>query len=230
MNNKAKTTIQMTSAVLVVAALVVTVGMTSVLATHVSGVEDYEWHIWSRDAGDGHRNYLNCSGNDCDLKIKTLSGGIQIHSQTTINAEVNAVESHFDSLGKNMSIDRVSSASSYITEANLPPGTAGKAEYDLHCTSYWWWWCDSEDSHFERMIVKINNNPNEFKFMLEEDASADPLEYDIRKTLGHELFHAMGIDHNPSSNSIVYYQYVFGANNGYTATTTDRNDLESRYP
>ena len=229
MNNELTTKKTVLTA-LAIFALVTTFGTTSVLATHVSGVQDYEWHIWSRDAGDNHRSYLNCSGNNCDLKIKTLSGGIQTHNQVTINSEVDAIENHFDSLGKKMSIDRVPSASSYITQANLPPTTTGKSEYDLHCTNPVWWWCDGEYSHFERMIVKINNNPAEVKFMLAESASADPPEYDIRKTLGHELFHAMGIDHNSSSNSTVYYQYVFGTSNGYTATTTDRNDLGNRYP
>lgn len=32
----------------------------------------------------------------------------------------------------------------------------------------------------------------------------------------------MGIDHNSASNSIVYYNYVFGSTNGYAATTTDK--------
>ena len=118
----------------------------------------------------------------------------------------------------------------YITKYNLPSGVTGKTEYELHCTDSGWWWCNSEDSHFEKMIVKINDNSAGVKFRLAEDASAEPKEYDVRKTLGHELFHAMGIGHNSSSNSTVYYTYVFGAGNGYTATTTDRDDLGGRYP
>ena len=201
MKNITKTT-QVTYAILLTFALITTFGTTSVLATHVSNVQDYEWHIWSRDVGDNHRNYLNCSGNNCDLKIKTMSGGIQIHNQATINSEVDAIENHFDSLDKNMSIDRVSSANSYIIGASLPSETTGKTEYDLHCTDPGWWWCNSEDSHFVRMIVKINNNPTEFKFMLEENESADPQEYDIRKTLSHELFPCHG--HRPQLVKLQY--------------------------
>lgn len=224
-----------TTIILTAIALVAVTGTTSAFATHVSNVEDYEWHIWSRTTGDGHRGYLNCGtgsqSDNCDLKIQTTSRSIQEHSQSVINDEVDAIEGHFDSLGKKMSIDRVSYADSYITRYNLPSGVTGTSEYELHCTNpgWWWWQCNAEDSHFEKMVVKINDNPTEIKFKLQEDATANPQEYDIRKTLTHELFHAMGIDHNSSSSSIVYYTYVFGSN-GYTATTTDRNDLEARYP
>lgn len=216
-------------ALIAVFALATTIGTTSVFATHASGVVDYEWHIWSRTAGDGHTSYLNCNGDNCDLKVKVISG-VQTLTINQIKTEVGTVESHFDSLGKKMSIDKVTTANSYVTQYNLPTGTPGKAVYELHCTNPVWWWCNGEDMHFEKMIVQINNNAAEVKFKLAENQSANPKEHDVRKTLGHELFHAMGIDHNSASNSIVYYQYQFGATNGYAATTTDKNDLGSRYP
>ena len=216
-------------------AFVTTIGTTTtVFATHVWGVVEYEWHIWSRTSSDGHLSYLNCGtgsqSDNCDLKIKTLSGGIQIHSQSTINSEVDTVETDFDALGKKMSIDRVTTANSYITEYDLPFDTTGKTEYELHCTSWFFWWCNGEDYHFEKMIVKINDNTSETKFLLAEDEDASPQEFDVRKTLGHELFHAMGIDHNSSNDSIVNSYYIFGANNGYEANTTDQTDLGNRYP
>ena len=150
-------------------------------------------------------------------------------TQETINDEVDTIESHFDSLGKKMSIDRATYANSYITAYNLPVGTPGKAVYELHCTNSFWWWCTSEDMHFEKMIVQINNNAAEVKFSTYENPNTDPKIYDVRKTLSHELFHAMGIDHNSSSDSIVFYTYVFGPNNGYTANETGEDDLEGRH-
>ena len=218
-------------------ALVTTIGTTTpVFATHVWGVVDYEWHIWSRTSSDGHLSYLNCGSgsqsDNCDLKIKTTSD-VQGYSQTTLNGEVDDVETHFDSLGKKMSIDRTTSTNSVITEANLQDEENGYTDYDLHCTQYhwlWWWICDDWDAHFIKMTVKLNDNSNEVKFKLVEDEDASPQEFDVRKTLGHELFHAMGIDHNSGSDSIVYYQYVFGTNNGYEANTTDQTDLGNRYP
>ena len=128
--------------------LVMTIGTVApIFATHTQGVQDYEWHVWSRSSSDGHRNYLNCGSgsqsDNCDLKIKTLSGGIQIHSQSTINDEIDAVENHFDDLNKKMSIDRITTANSYVTEYNLPSTTTGKSEYELHCTNWhsiFWWW------------------------------------------------------------------------------------------
>lgn len=219
-----------TYAIIAAFALVTTIGTTSVFATHVSGVEDYEWHIWSRNSGDGHLSYLNCDAmNDyCELKIKTISG-IQAVAQSAINTEVDEVETHFDSLGKKMSIDRVTVADSVITEANLDVGVTGSAIYDLHCTNFFIV-CLGYDSHFEKMTVQLNDNSAEIKFLQYEDEMATPKVHDVRKTLGHELFHAMGVDHNPGSDSIVYYQYVFGSTNGYTATTQDINDLGARYP
>ena len=80
------------------------------------------------------------------------------------------------------------------------------------------------------MEVLLNDNPAEVKFKLAENENTNPKEYDVRKTLGHELFHAMGVDHNSSGDSIVYPYYTFGANNGYEANTTDEEDLEGRYP
>ena len=80
------------------------------------------------------------------------------------------------------------------------------------------------------MEVRINNNPAEVKFRTYENTDVDPQIHDIRKTLSHELFHAMGVDHNSASDSIVYYLYEFGASNGYAATAVDRDDLGSRYP
>ena len=131
-------------------AFVTTIGTTTpVFATHVWGVVEYEWHIWSRTSSDGHLSYLNCgtgSQSDyCELKIKTTSG-VQGISQTSINSEVDDVEDHFDSLGYKMSIDRVSSANSVIQEANLPIETPGKAVYDMHCTSIFLWWCNGWDA------------------------------------------------------------------------------------
>lgn len=197
---------------------------------HDRGVEDYEWHIWSRDPADGHLRHLNCdSANDyCALKIKTM-GSIQWIPQSQINREVDAVERHFDSLGKKMSIDRVSVADSYIGEYNLQMDTHGMTEYELHCTDSILFWCTGRDMHFEKMVVRINNSAGDVRFGLSENASAEPPIHDIRKTLGHELFHAMGIDHNPNSSSIVYYRYDFGPQ-GYEATSVDISDLESRYP
>ena len=124
-------------AIVAVFVLTTTIGTTSVFATHDRGVDDFEWHIWSRSADDGHLSYLNCDDkNDyCALKIKTM-GSIQGMSQTTINSEVDAVERHFDSLGKKMSIDRVTSANSYITAYDLRGDTPGETIYDLHCTSW----------------------------------------------------------------------------------------------
>ena len=215
-------------------AFVTTIGTTTpVFATHVWGVVEYEWHIWSRTSSDGHLSYLNCGtgsqSDNCDLKIKTTSG-VQGISQTSINSEVDDVEDHFDSLGYKMSIDRVSSANSVIREDNLPIETPGKSVYDMHCTSYFLWWCNGWDAHFIKMEVRLNNNPAEVKFKLAENENAYPKEFDVRKTLGHELFHAMGIDHNSSDDSIVFSHYTFGANNGYEANTTDQEDLEGRYP
>ena len=69
----------------------------------------------------------------------------------------------------------------------------------------------------------------EKKFSTYEYNTNSPI-YDIRKTLGHELFHAMGIDHDSSTDSIVYHQYVFGRDIGYEASTTDQNNLGDRYP
>ena len=84
--------------------------------------------------------------------------------------------------------------------------------------------------HFEKMIVQINNNAVEVNFSTYESPNTDPKTYDVRKTPSHELFHAMGIDHNSSNDSIVFYMHVFGPNNGYAANETDEDDLESRYP
>ena len=206
-------------------------GTASVLATHVHNIVDYEWHIWSRTSDDGHLGYLNCdSYNDhCALKIQT-SGQIQNISQHVINNKVDEIEAYFDGLKKKMSIDRVSSANSQIKAHDLPMNTPGKAEYELHCTNRFLVWCVGKDSHFEQMIIKINDSPSEIKFSTYEDPDVDPQIYDIKKTLSHELFHAMGIDHNSSSDSIVYYTYVFGPDTGYTATDVDTSDLERRYP
>ena len=220
---KNRTTVITTIAVFVISTVL---GSNQAFATHVNGVEDYEWHIWSRNTGDDHTGFLNCSEDDCDLKIKTISG-IQSHSQSTINGEVDTIETDFDNLGKNMSIDRVTTADSVITEKNLGTTIAGQALYDMHCTNFWLI-CWAYDSHFIKMTVNVNDNSNEFDFKLAEDEGND--EYDVRKTLGHELFHAMGIDHNSESDSIVYYQYIFGSTNGYEATTTDETDLGNRYP
>ena len=216
---------------LIAFALTPVINTTSIFATHSMGVADYEWHIWSRSSTDGHLGHLACDSNNdhCALKIKTI-GPIQSMSQSVVNDEVDAVEYHFDSLGKKMSIDRRTSADSYITAYNLPVGMTGKTVYELHCTNKGWRWCNSEDMHFEKMTIQINNNPSEVKFNTYENSNTNPKIYDVRKTLGHELFHAMGIDHNSASNSIVYYTYVFGANNGYVATTADKNDLGGRYP
>ncbi len=215
-----------------VSIIVCTVSMIDVFADHVENVKNYEWHIWSRSLGDGHTDYLNCDSNNdyCALKIRTM-GSIQSISQSQVNTEVDNIEMHFDALGKKMSIDRVSVADSYITGANLERRVMGTAIYDLHCTDPGWfgWWCNGKDNHFTKMTVKINDRANYVKFGLAENESADPPIYDIRKTLGHELFHAMGIDHNSSSDSIVFYLYEFGSD-GYTATMIDRDDLEARYP
>ena len=209
--------------------LVVVTGTASVFAYHESNIRDFEQHVWSKSPADGHLSHLACDlqNNYCALKIRTM-GGIQTHSQNAINAEVDTVEAHFDSLGKKMSIDRVASANSVIKAYNLDPRVHGYTDYELHCVSYFWWWCINNDSHFISAKVLINDNSDEVNFQLAENRANR--EYDIRKTLGHELFHAMGIDHNSSSDSIVYYQYVFGTNKGYTATTVDRNDLGNRYP
>ena len=114
--------------ILIAFVLTVTISITSVLATHDSGVVEYEWHMWGRDSKDGHLNYLNCDENNdyCALKIKT-TGPIQGMSQAIINDEVDTIEVYFDGLGKKMSIDRVTSANSYITAYNLPAGTPGEA-------------------------------------------------------------------------------------------------------
>jgi len=213
-------------AAIAVFAISTVLGSNQAFATHVSGVEDFEWHIWSRSAGDGHTGFLNCSGDNCDLKIQTISG-IQSHSQSTIDGEVDTIETDFDNLGKKMSIDRVTTADSVITQKNLSTTITGEALYDMHCTNFWII-CWANDSHFTKMTVSVNDNSSEFDFKLAEDEEED--EYDVRKTLGHELFHAMGVDHNANKDSIVYYQYVFGDTNGYEATTTDKTDLGNRYP
>lgn len=214
--------------------LVTIAGATSVFATHDRGVEDFEWHVWSRSIDDGHLGHLNCdSSNDyCALKIKT-TGSIQGLAQSVINDEVDSVEEHFDSLGKKMSIDRTLTADSVITASNLKYQESGRSDYDLHCTQYNWfffWICDKHDDHFVKMTVKLNDNVADVKFALLENKNADPKEFDIRKVLGHELYHAMGIDHNPASGSIVFYQYEFGDDLGYEATAADVADLEKRYP
>ncbi|BDQ31133.1 hypothetical protein NZNM25_01370 [Nitrosopumilus zosterae] len=97
------TTITVVFAILAVA-LTTTIGITPAFA-------DFQDYIWSRSAGDGHLGFLNCSGDNCDLKLKTTSG-VQIHSQSTINSEVDSVVTEFDSVGKKMSIDRVTTADS----------------------------------------------------------------------------------------------------------------------
>ena len=129
-----------------------------------------------------------------------------------------------------MSIDRETNADSHIKQSNLKSDYHGYTDYELHCTNaVLWRWCLDRDMHFKKMIVQINDNPAEIKFSTYEDGNANPPIHDIRKVLGHELFHAMGIDHNSSSDSIVYYQYVFGRDDGYTASTIDKNNLGARY-
>jgi len=212
----------------IICTLVTVIGSNQALATHIDGVADFEWHIWSRNSSDGHLSYLNCSNDYCALKIKTISG-IQSLSQSTIDLEVDSIEADFDGLGKKMTIDRVTVASdSVITEANLPTTYSGYTDYDLHCTSWFLIWCTGADSHFTKMTVQLNDNSHEYDFQLTENEANN--EYDVRKTLGHELFHAMGIDHNSGSDSIVYYSYVFGESNGYVANAADKADLEARYP
>ena len=205
-------------------------------ATHDRGIEDFENHTWSRNSNDGHTGYLNCGTGSqssyCALKIKTTSG-VQEYSQDIVNTVVDDVEDHFDSLGKKMSIDRTFSANSTITEYNLKYMENGRSDYTLHCVQYHWlfWWiCEEYDEHFVKITVKLNDNPADTKFKLTENENSNPKEYALRKTLGHELFHAMGIDHNSPSESIVFYLYEFGANVGYEATVEDIQDLEDRYP
>ncbi len=144
---------------------------------------------------------------------------------------MDTIESDFDALGNKMSIDKVSTADSRITGADLDSDTTDMTIYDLHCTDPGWiLWCNGKDNHFTKMTVKINDSANEVKFGLAENESADPPIHDIRKTLGHELFHAMGIDHNnSSSDSIVFFTYEFGSA-GYAATMIDMPNLEARYP
>jgi len=214
-------------AIIAVFALATTIGTTSVFAAHNLNYED---HIWSRVSGDGHLSYLNCSGDNCDLKLKTTSG-VQGFSQSQLNSEVNDVASHFDGLGKKMSIDRVTSANSIIHQANLADTENGKTTFDNHCLAWFIWCYGGYDTHFIKMDVKLNDNVNDVKFQLTEDSTANPQEFDIRKTAGHELWHAMGIDHNNGSTSnISYYTYVFGATTGYVATTADKTDLGNQYP
>ncbi len=101
-----------------------------------------------------------------------------------------------------MSIDRVTTANSIIREANLGDGVNGFTDYDLHCTAHhwlWWWVCTTEDMHFIKMDVQLNDNANDVKFKLAENENANPQEFDVRKILGHELFHEMGMDHESSS-------------------------------
>ncbi|BDQ31132.1 hypothetical protein NZNM25_01360 [Nitrosopumilus zosterae] len=67
--------------------------------------------------------------------------------------------------------------------------------------------------------------------MLAENSGASPQEFDVRKTLGHELWHAMGMDHdNGNTANLSYYVYVFGATNGYEITSAEATNLENQYP
>ncbi len=129
-----------------------------------------------------------------------------------------------------MSIDRVTSGSNNIIQRyNLDPMYDGFTEYNLHCTN-WFIWCHAKDMHFEKIMIRINDNPNEVLYGLSEDCTIFPPVQDIRKTLGHELFHAIGIDHNSGDTSIVSESgYVTGATNGYNPNTTDIADLVARY-
>lgn len=201
-------------------------GVVPVFATHDRGIVDFEWHVWSRDPADGHLGHLSCDSDSdyCALKIKTM-GSIQSIPQSQISREVDAVERHFDSPGKKMSIDRVSVADS-MEEYSLQMDTPGMTEYELHCTDSILFWCTGRDMHFEKMTVRINNSAGDVRFGLSENAYAEPPIRDVRKTLGYELFHARGIGHNPDST--VYYQHDFGPR-GYEATGADIDDLEGRY-
>ncbi len=229
MKNFSKTT-KAVLAILVVA-IATTTGITPAFA-------DFEDYSWSRSSGDGHLGLLNCgtgsNSDNCDIKIKTTSG-VQGYSQTTLNNEVNDVETHFDTdVNKKMSIDRVSTADSIIHQTNRPNGENGYTDYERHCTAYhwlWWWHCVTWDDHYVKMDVQLNDNSSEVKFKLAENSGANPQEFDLRKTLGHELWHAMGVDHdNTDTDNISYYVYVFGSTSGYEATAGEEDHLEDLYP
>ena len=220
------------TAMIAVFAIATTIGTTSVFADHVTGGGYFEDHIWTRTSSDGHSSYISCTSSNCDLKLKTTSG-VQGYTQTELNTEVDDVETHFDNIDKNMSIDRVSTADSIIHQTNLASNTHGKSVWTTHCTDPFLWWCNGYDNHFLKMDVQINNNANEIKFQLAEDENASPPEYDLRKTVGHELFHSIGMDHHGATgqlDSIVYYVYVFGSSNGYEMSTYDEDNLEDQYP
>lgn len=225
-----KNTVVLTA--IAVFAVATVLGSNEAFATHVSGVEDYEWHIWSRTSADGHLSYLDCDGSNdyCKMKIKTLSSvsnaGV---SQSLVNVDVDSIDTTFDAMNKKMTIDRVTTSDSYITASNLASGTNGKTEYEMHCTN-WFIWCQSYDSHFVKMKVRLNDDSNEVVFKSTEDENANPQEFDVKKTLTHELFHAMGVDHNTPTDSVVHITYEFGATNGYTPNTGDKSDLGNRYP
>lgn len=237
MLKKTKTISQLQLAICAIAVIAMFTGVSPIFATHVSGVADYEWHIWSRSSSDGHLSYLNCgtgsNSDNCDLKIKTLSSVSSTGlTQTQINTETDQVITRVDALNKKMSLDRVTTSDSYITSVDLGAGTTGRTDYELHCSNPQWWGCAGQDMHFTKMMVKLNTG-SRIIWGTTESASCPsgiPTTYDVEKTLGHELFHAMGIDHNSSSTSIVYYTYVCGSTNGYNPNTTDINDLAARYP
>ncbi len=198
---------------------------------------EFERHTWSRTLTDGHTDYLNCgtgtNSDKCAVEIKILNNisnsGV---TKANVSSEISTIETRFDNINKKISFDKVAASDNYITSTNYGSlGNIGFTDYELHCINQFLWHCITKDNHFKKMILNVNSH-NSMNWDITEICNIDnqPTQRDIEKTLGHELLHVIGIDHNSVSTDLRFNGYQCGSNFGYDLSTADKNKIGSKYP
>lgn len=199
-------------------------------------------YYWSRLTNDGHRDELSCesSPNDDECKIpyyidsSVTQTGLSV---STVSDEAALAANRLNSMTQYIGVEELSQTSTWdnaIIATDLLSNEVGSYTGSplLHCTN--WPFCTAFDEHMIQWTVKLNNDPEEINFGTSEtcaDIDSTPTQWDVEKTLGHELFHMLGFDHadGDDKHSIVPF-------NGYTCTTglepteQDVGVVQDKYP